>query len=270
MLMDEPFSALDVLTADNLRNDLIDIWKSKKTKIKAIVLVTHNIEEAALLADRIFLFANNPGCIREVLEVHIPHPRTERNPAIRELIDQIYTLMTLPILDKTLKFKTIDVTYRLPDVGVSELTGFIETLVAPEYAGKKVGLQELAEALHFEIDDLFPITEVLEILRFAYVSQGDIELTAAGKSFADADILGRKKLFAVHLIQFVPIVQFIRHFLDHEETHEALESVFLKVLEAKLSKQAAEEVLQVVIAWGRYAEIFAYDYDTGMLSLENP
>lgn len=274
LLMDEPFSALDVLTADNLRNDLIDIWHSRKTNIKSVIIVTHNIEEAAFMADRIFIFANNPGFIRSVLEVKIPHPRNTQDAEFRSIVDQIYTVMTTPIdapvTPYVQKFKKIDVDYRIPDVGVSELTGFIETLATPEYANKKVGLQELAEALHFEIDDLFPMTEVMEIMRFAHVSQGDIELTLAGRTFADADILMRKKIFADHLIQFVPLVRYIRNYLDQEEDHRVSETLFLKELEKKLSKDAAEDVLKVVIAWGRYAEIFAYDYDTGVLSLENP
>ncbi|OGT43516.1 MAG: nitrate ABC transporter ATP-binding protein [Gammaproteobacteria bacterium RIFCSPHIGHO2_12_FULL_40_19] len=274
LLMDEPFSALDVLTADNLRSDLIDIWQSKKTNIKSIILVTHNIEEAALMADRIFVFANNPGFIRKVLEVKMPHPRNEQDPAFREIVDEIYSLMTTPIgaqiPEKAHKYKVIEVNYRLPNVNVSELTGFIETLAAPEYANKQVALPELAEELHFEIDDLFPITEALEILHFAHVSHGDIELTHSGKLFADADILARKKIFSEHLMQYVPIAKFIREYLDQEPDHEAPETVFMKELEKKLSNQAAETVLTVVIDWGRYAEIVAYDYNTGMLSLENP
>src|SRR3990167_3046459 len=274
LLMDEPFSALDVLTADNLRKDLIDIWQSHKTNIRSVILVTHNIEEAAKLADRIFVFSNNPGYIRQELHVRMPHPRNEQDSQFRDVVDEIYSLMTTPIgvhvREKAAKFKTIDMGYRLPNVGVSVLTGFIETLGAPEYANKKVGLPELAEELHFEIDDLFPITEALEILRFAQVSEGDIELTASGKLFSDADILARKKIFAEHLMQYVPIVQFIRQYLDMEPDHEALETVFTKELENNLTQQAAELVLTVVIDWGRYAEIFAYDYNTGMLSLENP
>lgn len=274
LLMDEPFSALDVLTADNLRNDLIDIWQSRKTNIKSVILVTHNIEEAAKMADRIFVFANNPGYIRQVIPVNLPHPRSEQDPHFREIVDEIYTVMTTPIgvhiPEKAAKFKTIDVAYRLPNVGVSVITGFIETLASPEYANKKVGLQELAEELHFEIDDLFPITEALEILRFAHVSEGEIELTTSGKIFADADILARKKIFAEHLMQYVPIVQHIRQYLDQEPDHEAAENVFTKELEQSVSKQVAETILTVVIDWGRYAEILAYDYDTGMLSLENP
>src|SRR3989338_1173834 len=274
LLMDEPFSALDVLTADNLRNDLIDIWQSRKTNIKSVILVTHNIEEAANMADRIFVFANNPGYIRQVLTVDLPHPRNDQDPQFREIVDEIYTLMTTPIgvhiPEKAAKFKTIDISYRLPHVGVSVLTGFIEALAAPEYINKKVELPKLAEALHFEIDDLFPITEALEILRFASVSEGEIELTQSGKIFAEADILARKKIFAEHLMQYVPIVKHIREILDLEMDHEALETVFIKALEKTLSKEAAETVLTVVIDWGRYAEIFAYDYNTGMLSLENP
>src|SRR3989338_5584716 len=149
LLMDEPFSALDVLTADNLRNDLIDIWQSHKTNIKSVILVTHNIEEAAKLADRIFVFSNNPGYIRQELHVRMPHPRNEQDSQFRDVVDEIYSLMTTPIgvhvREKAAKFKTIDMGYRLPNVGVSVLTGFIETLGAPEYANKKVGLPELAE-----------------------------------------------------------------------------------------------------------------------------
>ncbi|PIZ04669.1 MAG: nitrate ABC transporter ATP-binding protein [Gammaproteobacteria bacterium CG_4_10_14_0_8_um_filter_38_16] len=274
LLMDEPFSALDVLTADNLRNDLIDIWQSGKTNIKSVILVTHNIEEAVKLADRIFVFANNPGYIRQVLPVTMLHPRNEQDATFREIVDEVYSLMTTPvgthIPEKTTKFKTIDAAYRLPNVGVSKLTGFIETLASPEYVNKKVALPELAEELHFEIDDLFPIMEAMEILRFASVSEGDIELTVSGRSFADADILARKKMFSECLMQYVPIVRHIREYLDQETDHKALETVFIKELERSLSKQAAESVLTVVIDWGRYAEIFAYEYNTGVLSLENP
>lgn len=274
LLMDEPFSALDVLTAENLRSDLVDIWQSHKTNIKSVILVTHNIEEAALMADRIFVFGNNPGCIRKILEVKMPHPRNAQDPEFRHLVDEIYTVMTTPfgvqIPEKTQKKATIEFNYRLPNVGVSELTGFIETLAVPEYLNKQVGLQELAEELHFEIDDLFPITEALEILNFAQVSQGEITLTQAGKLFAEADILGRKKIFSEHLVHRIPIAKYIRDYLDQEPDHEAPESVFIDELEKGLSKEAAETVLTVVIDWGRYAEIFAYDYNTGILSLENP
>lgn len=272
LLMDEPFSALDVLTAENLRGDLVDIWHSEKTKIKSVLLVTHNIEEAALLADRILIFSNNPGTVRSEVKVDLPHPRNDQDPQFRQLVDDIYGLMTTPVVGKTrdaAKLKPIGMGYRLPEVPISEMMGFLETLAA--HTGKvKIDLPELAEELHFEIDELFPITEVLEILRFAQVSSGDIELTVLGKQLVEADILERKKIFAKQLIDQVPFAKHVRQVLDADPEHTQSEARFLKELEEHLSEQAAAEVLTIVIDWGRYAEIFAYDYNSGLLSLENP
>lgn len=273
LLMDEPFSALDVLTADNLRGDLVDIWQSDKTNIKSVLLVTHNIEEAALLSDRILIFSSNPGFVRDEIKVELPHPRSDIDPKFRELVDRIYTLMTSPagtrepIGEK--KLKAIGMGYRLPKVEISELTGLIETLASPEYE-TKVDLPELAEELHLEIDDLFPLIEALEILRFAKVSEGDIQLTIEGKQFAYADILEKKRIFAAHLMSYVPFARHVRRVLDERPEHHASEQRFLNELEDYLSEDAAQEVMTVIIDWGRYAEIFAYDYNTGILSLENP
>lgn len=272
LLMDEPFSSLDVLTADNLRSDLLDLWQSKKTNIKTILLVTHNIEEAASLADRIVIFDSTPGHINNELTVDIPHPRDVQNPKFRLLIDNVYTSMTTSAADisATYRYKTINLGYRLPNVQIPEITGLLDKLSEPEYLDKKVDLPILADELHLDIDDLFPITETLEILRFAQVSKGDIELNAAGKAFADADILERKKIFANHLLSYVPLARYIRRVLDERPEHRASEERFLSELEDYLSEDAAKEVQRIVIEWGRYAEIFAYDYNTGQLSLENP
>jgi len=270
LLMDEPFSSLDVLTAENLRNDLLDLWLDRKMGIKSIVLVTHNIEEAASMADRILVFGHNPGFIRDEIKVDIPRPRDADDPAFRKLVDEVYTLMTTPEKERLpgLRYKAIGVGYRLPKVAISELTGFMEVL--EEHEKGKVDLPELAEAFDLEIDDLFPITDVMEMMQFAIVSKGDIELTAAGKRFVTADILERKKIFAEHLIAYVPLARHIRQVLDDRPKHRSSEERFLAKLEDFLSEEAAEEVLATAIDWGRYAELFAYDYNTGVLSLENP
>ena len=276
LLMDEPFSALDVLTAENLRGDLFDLWTAKKTHTNAILFVTHNIEEAALLADRIIIMGSDPGCVRAELKVAMPHPRHHQDPAFRQLVDHIYTLMTTSAREggidvrKVLDFRTIGIGYRLPEAGTSELTGLLETLTDPEYEGKKVDLPELAESLHLDIDDLFPLTEALEILHFADVSKGDIKPTELGRRFANADILERKKMFAEEVLKHVPLVRYIRQILDERASHRVSEERFISKLEDFLSEKEAEKVLKVVIDWGRYAELFAYDYNTGMLSLENP
>lgn len=272
LLMDEPFSALDVLTADNLRSDLLDLWHAKKTNLRNILLVTHNIQEAALVADRIVVFSSNPGQIRGELKVDITHPRSEDDEAIHALVDQVYMLMTTA--NDTARGwggrpKLTNMGYRLPKVGISELTGFLETLNAPEYE-KKVDLPELADDLNLDVDKLFLMLEALEILQFAIVSKGDIELTRAGKEFAEADILVRKQIFATHLMKYVPLARHIRRVLDERPGHRASEERFLSELEDYLSEDAAEEVLDTVINWGRHAELFAYDYNSGVLSLENP
>ncbi len=271
LMMDEPFSALDVLTSDNLKSDLLDLWKTKKTKTSGIILVTHNIEEAVMMADRVLIFGSNPGHVRSELSIDLPHPRNEQSTKFRKLVDTIYTLMTTRDTQATTayRYKTIGMGYHLPNVPVSELTGLLEILAEPENKGK-MDLPELADLLSMGVDDLFPLTEVLEILRFARISQGDIELTEAGREFANADILKRKQLFANHLLRYVPLAQHIRRVLDDRPGHRATEERFMNELEDFLSEEEAEQVLTTMIDWGRYAEIFAYDYNTGILSLENP
>jgi len=273
LLMDEPFSALDVLTADNLRSDLLDLWQSKKTNIKSILIVTHNISEAAALADRIVIFGSSPANIKAELIVDILHPRNEQTPKFRLLIDNIYTLMTTStssVNNYTYRYKATHLGYRLPNVQISEITGLLDMLIEPIYCDKKIDLPIVADELYLNIDDLFPITEALEILHFARVSKGDIQLNTAGKSFAEADILERKKIFAKHLLSYVPLASHIRRVLDERPEHVAPKFRFLNEIEDYLSENDAEDVLKIVIEWGRYAEIFAYDHNTGQLSLENP
>lgn len=271
LLMDEPFSALDVLTADNLKSDLLDLWQTKKTGIHGILFVTHNIEEAALLADRIIIFNSNPGAIRDELRVTLPHPRSDLDPRFRNQVDRVYTLMTTQ-LEKTgitEGHQPIDIGYRLPEASVAEITGLLETLNAPETEGK-MDLPVVAETLMLDIDELFPLTELLEILHFAKVSKGDISITEAGKAFVEADILERKKIFLQQLKKYVPLARYIYDQLNRHPRHRALEENFLSLLEDYLTEKEAARVLSTVIEWGRYAELFAYDYNAGVLSLENP
>lgn len=270
LLMDEPFSALDVLTADNLKSDLMDLWQNKKTGIHGILFVTHNIEEATYLADRIIIFNSNPGSIRAELKVPLPHPRSDLDSRFRNQIDRVYTLMTtVAEEDVGEESAPIDIGYRLPDASVAEITGLLETLNAPENNGK-MDLPVLADTLMLNVDDLFPLMELLEILRFAKVSKGDISITEAGKAFVEADILERKKIFSRHLRRYVPLARYIHDQLTRHARHRALEEHFLSLLEDFLTEKEAERVLQTVIEWGRYAELFAYDYNAGVLSMENP
>lgn len=270
LLMDEPFSALDVLTADNLKSDLLDLWESKKTGIHGILFVTHNIEEAVLLADRIIVFNSNPGSIRGELKVPLLHPRSDQDPRFRNQVDRVYTLMTTQTQAEQVEGHVpIDIGYRLPEASIAEVTGLLETLNAPENNGK-MDLPDVADTLMLDIDELFPLTELLEILHFAKVSKGDITITEAGKAFVEADILERKKIFLLQLKKYVPLARYIYEQLTRHPRHRALEEQFLSLLEDYLTEKEAERVLSTVIEWGRYAELFAYDYNSGVLSLENP
>lgn len=270
LLMDEPFSALDVLTADNLKSDLVDLWQSKKTGLNAIVFVTHSIEEAIMIADRIIVVSSNPGMILSDTKVTLPFPRSDLDPRFRNHVDRVYTLITqLQEKMQDTKAAVLDLGYRLPEASVSEVTGLLELLNSPEHQGK-MDLPDVADMLALDIDDLFPLTELLEILHFANVSKGDITITEEGKKFVDADILERKKIFYIHLKKYVPLAHYIYDQLIRHPRHRALEEHFLSLLEDYLSEDEAERVLRTVIEWGRYAELFAYDYNSGVLSLENP
>lgn len=274
LLMDEPFSALDVLTADNLKSDLLDLWRSKKTGLNGILFVTHSIEEAIMIADRIIIFNSNPGTIRADMKITLPFPRSDLDPRFHNQVDRIYTLMTTLPQDEVFKeglnkYTMIDIGYRLPEASVAEVTGLLELLNAPEHQGK-MDLPDVADTLTLDIDDLFPLTELLEILRFAKVSKGDITITDEGKAFVEADILERKKIFSIHLKKYVPLARYIFDQLTRHPRHRALEENYLSLLEDYLSENEAERVLRTVIEWGRYAELFAYDYNSGVLSLENP
>ncbi len=270
LIMDEPFSALDVLTSENLKSDLLALWKEKKTQTNAIFWVTHNIEEAAMMADRILIFSGDPSSVHVDLPINIARPRNSDSREYRAIVDKIYTLMTSGLKERgrnALREKRINIGYRLPDVDPAELSGLIETMLGFE---ANVDLPELADELMMTIDDLFPIMDALEILDLAKIAYGDIKLSEQGKQFASANLQDRKKIFSALLLSKVPIIQHIRKVLEERPGSRASEERFLSKLEDYLSEKEAERVLETAINWARYAELFAYDYNTGMLSLENP
>ena len=275
LLMDEPFSALDVLTAENLQSDLLDLWNEKKTPMKSILLVTHDITEAATMADRIIIFNSDPASIRAELDVDFPHPRNPQDPKMRELIDEIYTMMTSPEKDvsrvafEPYQHKTIEIGYPLPDVEVSTLTGLIEELAFANHEGA-YHLQDLSDSLKMDIEDLFPIIEMLDILHFAQITDGNIALTKAGSDFADADILSKKEAFANHLMRFVPLAKYIQDAIDDAPNHRIKEEDILNKLQQYLDSKKAKRAMSTIIDWGRYAEIFAYNVNNRMLSFDNP
>ena len=271
LLLDEPFSQLDVLTAETLRNDLNDLWVESRIPTKGILMVSHNIEEAVEMADRILIFTSDPGRIRAEVPVRLPRPRDWESAPFRQIVDQVYTLLTTaPGRDgrRGIKPEPIGIGYRLPDASVQQLSGLIERLTEPAYGGR-ADLPRLADEENLDMDELFPLIESLQLLGLAHVSGGDIELTASGRAYAAADMLSRKQMFANALVQHIALAAHIRRVLDERPGHKAPAARFLRELEDHLSEEEAERVLDTVINWGRHAEIFAYDYDDEVLSLEN-
>ncbi len=273
LLLDEPFSALDVLTAETLRGDLMELWVQRRVPTKGVVFVSHNIEEAVEIADRILIFSSDPGRIRAEIPVPLPRPRDPGTPAFRQIVDQVYTILTtVPGREpgkRGVQATQIGIAYRLPPASIQQLMGLLDTLVADPFNGR-ADLPHLAETIDLAVDDLFPLLETLQILGFAQVGGGDIEATAAGRAIAEADMLKRKQIFAEHLLRYVPLIAHIRRVLDERPGHSAPGARFLSELEDHLSEEDASEVFDTVVNWARYAELFAYDYDRAVLSLENP
>ncbi len=274
LLMDEPFSALDVLTAETLRTDFLELWSQGELPIGAVLLVTHNIEEAVQMCDRLLIFSTHPGRVVSEIPVDLPQPRGALDPAVRALVDRVYVEMTArpriaPAGARAEPVAVARIDMPLEHVSTNLLSGLIEALSAPPYEGR-ADLPAIAQALHMEADDLFPVAEALQTLRLAELEGGDIRLTDAGRAFARSETDERKNLFARQLLAHVPLAAHLRHVLDERSAHVAPKSRFLDELEDYMTEQSAEQTLRALISWGRYAEIFAYDDQRQLFSLENP
>ncbi|HQU17286.1 MAG: nitrate ABC transporter ATP-binding protein [Chromatiales bacterium 21-64-14] len=272
LLMDEAFSALDVPTSESLRSDLLDLWIERLIPTQAIVMVSHNIEESLLLADRILVFDSNPGRIKDEVRITMKHPRDRESVSFRQLVEKIYAIMTTSAVEGAAGAGhpgRVGFAYRLPDVSVAQMCGVLEQIEQSGDQGR-TELSELADEMHLELDVLFSIVDALEVLELAQVADRRIRLTRHGRAFVDGDLQRRKAIFADHLVRRVPLVAHILRVLEDRPMRRAPEERFLRELEDKLSEQESERVLSVAIQWGRYSELFGYDYDAGVLTMEAP
>jgi len=277
LFMDEPFSALDVLTAENLRGELLELWTNRKMPTRAIFLVTHNIEEAVLLADRVVVLGRNPGRIRADLAVDLPRPRDRKSPRFLDLVDHIYKVLTQPDLEHAPPAGPAGAAGRqpaaaartaaypmLPHARPGGIAGLLEILID---RGGKEDLYALADELVMEVSDLLPIIEASALLGYSRVQEGDVEITPPGKEFAEADILTRKKLFRVAALEHVTLLKQIHNALRAKADRTLPDDFFSDILDEHFSRDETEAQLQTAINWGRYAEIFDYDAKTGRLLL---
>ncbi|MFC4276418.1 ABC transporter ATP-binding protein [Achromobacter aloeverae] len=269
LLMDEAFSALDVLTGETLRDDMLELWDERRISTRGILVVSHNIEEAVMMADRILIFASDPGRVRDEIRVNLPRPRNADSAEVRALVDQVYGLMTarpVPATTTGAPAPEVHHGYRLPDANVGRMEEVLELLAEPPLNGR-ADLPRLAEEAGLPDEDLFPAYEALGLLGLALVEHGDITLTADGRRYAGADQQERQELFGRQLLAHIPLAANIRHSLEQETTGELPERQFLDMLEEFLKPDEAERVLKVAVEWGRYGEVYGYDYHTGRLHL---
>ncbi len=258
LLMDEPFSALDVLTAENLRTELVNLWSTEKFPTKAICIVTHNIEEAVLLADRVVVLGANPGRILDEVRIDLARPRDRRTPAFEALVDQLYGLLTGRETPDAVPEPTVatPISRPLPDASVGGLAGLVEIVYAH---GGRIGLADLADELNFEIDDLLPLVDAAAMLDLVTVGDGELTLTDIGAQFTTADIQSSKQIFAVQARRRAPLVRTICKALAGSADGNLRAGFFLDLLRRGFSDDDARRQLDVAIDWGRYGELYDYD-----------
>jgi NitT/TauT family transport system ATP-binding protein len=267
LLMDEPFSALDVLTAENLRTELMALWAGENFPTRAICLVTHNIEEAVLLADRVIVLSANPGHIRAELRVELDRPRDRRSPAFAALVDKLYGLLTgvEPGVTEPEPTEATPTSRALPNATVGGLAGLVEIVYA---RGGSADIPDIAAELNFEIDDLLPLVDAAALLDMLYVSSGDLELTSVGKEFTAADIQTSKQIFATQVRTRAPLVRTICKALGASSDGSLRAGFFLDLLRRGFGPEDAQQQLDTAIDWGRYAELFDYDADTDQITAD--
>jgi NitT/TauT family transport system ATP-binding protein len=282
LFMDEPFSALDVLTAENLRGELLELWLNKKMTTKSIFIVTHNIEEAVMLADRIVVLGRNPARIRSDFQVKLAHPRDRKSARFVELVDYIYKVMTEPDVEHSLPDPESTGEIHMPAGGLKKGQGLVRStkyqILPHARVGGMAGLIELlhdrggredlfrlSEELVMDVEDLLPILEACVLLGFAWLKEGDVQLTPQGVRFADADIQRRKVLFREASLAHVTILKQIDSILKKKSDHKISDEFFHDILDEHFSEEEVQRQFDTAMNWGRYGEIFDYDREGGRI-----
>ena len=268
LLMDEAFSALDVLTGETLRDDILELWEDSRIPTKGILIVSHNIEEAVMMADRIIIMSGNPGRIRSEIKITLPRPRNVESIEVRRLIDEVYGLMTMrPVLEVVSgAAPSANLGYRLPDTDISLIEGVLDMLADAPFNGR-ADLPKLSEETELPDEKLFPAFEALGLLGLAHIEKGDLSLTPLGLRYVNAEQAEKQEIFGQQLLLNVPLSAHIRERLEQEPTGALTEKPFLDLLEEYLKADEAQRVLGVAVEWGRYGEVYEYDYHTGRLTL---
>lgn len=269
LLMDEAFSALDVLTGERLREDILELWNNKEIPTKAILIVSHNIEEAVMMADRVLIFASDPGRVRAELPITLSHPRVAEGQEVRTLIDNVYGLMTAGsvrsgrLAEVEIKLQLGD---RLPEADIARMEGILELLTEEPFHGR-ADLPKLAEDTELTDKELLEVSRALTLLGFVHLAQGDVVITKLGIAYVASSKLERQRIFSDQVLENVPLIAYIRHGLEQDPSGDLPEDLFLKLLRFTLNQTEAERALSIAIEWGRYGDVFEYNFNTGVIHL---
>ena len=265
LLMDEAFSALDVLTGETLRTEILELWDGGRIPTKGILVVSHNIEEAVMMADRVVILSSDPGRVRDDYRIALPRPRNVESHEVHSRIDEVYGLMTQrPIVAPAAAVAHAEIDFRLPDTDLDRIEAIVDLLAAPPFNGR-ADLPQLADEAELADEELFPTYEALSLLGLAIVEKGDIALTPLGSGYAVAEHAVRQAIFGRQLLAQVPLAKRIREDLQAEPTGALSEERLIELLAEQLDREAAKRTLEILIEWGRYGEVFEYDYNAGML-----
>lgn len=268
LLMDEPFAALDPLTAENLRDELLDWWLDEQIPLKCILMVTHGVEEAVYMADRVIVLSRNPARVVADIPVRLRHPRDRRSAEYEALVDQVYKAVTgsggrqsapaqKAVVERPGRYRP------LPNAAVNMLAGLLE--LVDDYGGRE-DLYTLGGDLLLEVDDILPVTEAAELLGLATVEEADLCLTALGKQFVEADTGERKELF-YQRIRELPLFAMVAKVLLAKRNRTMKQEFFADLLAEQFGLDAPNQ-LKTLISWGRWAEMFHYDAGAAELYLD--
>jgi NitT/TauT family transport system ATP-binding protein len=269
LCLDEPFSALDVLSAESLRGELMELWLNGSIPTKAILMVSHNIEEAVTMADRLIVMDKGPGHIVQEIAINLPQPRRKKDRAFLDLVDQVYGIITGKTQDEATELGGAPGTaaaniHALPHVPINQMSGLVEQ-IHNEPSGR-ADVYQLSPLTGLPLDELLLVVDAVELLGLVTVAAGDLTLTALGRKFAEADIQERKDVFAAQ-VRRVPMISWIEQMLTAAAGHQLDKDVFVAALELDFDPPQASQQLITAINWGRYAEIFGFDDDNDRVFL---
>jgi len=291
LCMDEPFSALDVLTAENLRTQVVDLWRSsQRAGLRSIFLVTHNIAEAVFMATRIIIISSHPGRVRNIIANALPYPRDVNSPAFATLVDEVHEAITKLVLpdepaeripagaavapiggvagrgERLPPSATPVAPARvetIPAAPVEAIVGLLEIL---EDSQETINVFDLSARISKEFGETIAIVKAAEMLGLVDTPKDDVIMTELGWYFLAAPGPVRQTLFREAVMK-LRLFQILRERLEAQPDGRVSADTVMDELAALLPYDQPSKVFETLIAWGRYAEVVDFDQDANAVHL---